>query len=149
MQMLYIWIIAAVVFGVLEGIAAQLVSIWFVLGAVAAAVAAACGGALWLQCVLFAAVSVLALLATKPLVKKYLRPRIQATNADRCVGQAGVVLEDIDNLAATGQIKVCGSVWSARSTDGAPIAAGATVVVERIEGVKLMVRPAETPVSRV
>lgn len=87
MQMLYIWILAAVVFGVLEGITAQLVSIWFVLGAVAAAVAAACGGAVWLQGVLFVAVSVVALLATKPLVKKYLRPRIQATNADRCVGE--------------------------------------------------------------
>ena len=72
MQMLYIWILAAVVFGVLEGITAQLVSIWFVLGAVAAAVAAACGGAVWLQGVLFVAVSVVALLATKPLVKKYL-----------------------------------------------------------------------------
>ena len=104
MQMLYIWILAAVVFGVLEGITAQLVSIWFVLGAVAAAVAAACGGAVWLQGVLFVAVSVVALLATKPLVKKYLRPRIQATNADRCVGRTGVVLEDIDNLAATGQV---------------------------------------------
>lgn len=108
MQMLYIWILAAVVFGVLEGITAQLVSIWFVLGAVAAAVAAACGGAVWLQGVLFVAVSVVALLATKPLVKKYLRPRIQATNADRCVGRTGVVLEDIDNLAATGQVRVCG-----------------------------------------
>ena len=143
MQMLYIWILAAVVFGVLEGITAQLVSIWFVLGAVAAAVAAACGG------VLFVAVSVVALLATKPLVKKYLRPRIQATNADRCVGRTGVVLEDIDNLAATGQVRVCGSVWSARSTDGAPIAAGTTVVVDRIEGVKLMVRTAKTPVGKV
>ena len=118
MQMLYIWILAAVVFGVLEGITAQLVSIWFVL-------------------------------ATKPLVKKYLRPRIQATNADRCVGRTGVVLEDIDNLAATGQVRVCGSVWSARSTDGAPIAAGTTVVVDRIEGVKLMVRPAKVPVGKV
>ena len=145
MQMLYIWILAAVVFGVLEGITAQLVSIWFVLGAVAAAVAAACGGAVWLQ----GAVSVVALLATKPLVKKYLRPRIQATNADRCVGRTGVVLEDIDNLAATGQVRVCGSVWSARSTDGAPIAAGTTVVVDRIEGVKLMVRPAKAPVGKV
>ena len=136
MQMLYIWILAAVVFGVLEGITAQLVSIWFVLGAVAAAVAAACGGAVWLQGV------------TKPLVKKYLRPRIQATNADRCVGRTGVVLEDIDNLAATGQVRVCGSVWSARSTAGAPIAAGTTVVVDRIEGVKRMVRPAKAPVGK-
>ena len=144
MQMLYIWILAAVVFGVLEGITAQLVSIWFVLGAVAAAVAAACGGAVWLQGVLFVAVSVVALLATKPLV-----PRIQATNADRCVGRTGVVLEDIDNLAATGQVRVCGSVWSARSTDGVPIAAGTTVVVDRIEGVKLMVRTAKAPVGKV
>ena len=82
-------------------------------------------------------------------VKKYLRPRIQATNADRCVGRTGVVLEDIDNLAATGQVRVCGSVWSARSTDGASIAAGTTVVVDRIEGVKLMVRPAKAPVGKV
>ena len=111
--------------------------------------AAACGGAVWLQGVLFVAVSVVALLATKPLVKKYLRPRIQATNADRCVGRTGVVLEDIDNLAATGQVRVCGSVWSARSTDGAPIAAGTTVVVDRIEGVKLMVRTAKTPAGKV
>ena len=94
------------------------------------------------------AVSVVVLLATKPLVKKYLRPRIQATNADRCVGRTGVVLEDIDNLAATGQVRVCGSVWSARSTDGAPIAAGTTVVVDRIEGVKLMVRTAKAPVGK-
>ena len=112
-------------------------------------VAAACGGAVWLQGMLFVAVSVVALLATKPLVKKYLRPRMQATNADRCVGRTGVVLEDIDNLAATGQVRVCGSVWSARSTDGAPIAAGTTVVVDRIEGVKLMVRPAKAPVGKV
>ena len=60
----------------------------------------------------------------------------------------GVVLEDIDNLAATGQVRVCGSVWSARSTDGAPIAAGTTVVVDRIEGVKLMVRTAKAPVGK-
>lgn len=72
-----------------------------------------------------------------------------ATNADRCVGRTGVVLEDIDNLAAAGQVRVCGSVWSARSTDGTPIAAGTTVVVDRIEGVKLMVRPAKAPVGKV
>lgn len=149
MQMLYIWILAAVVFGVLEGITAQLVSIWFVLGAVAAAVAAACGGAVWLQGVLFVAVSVVALLATKPLVKKYLRPRIQATNADRCVGRTGVVLEDIDNLAATGQVRsvrqcvVCPQ-YGRRAHCG-----GTTVVVDRIEGVKLMVRTAKTPAGKV
>ena len=44
---------------------------------------------------------------------------------------------------------MCGSVWSARSTDGASIAAGTTVVVDRIEGVKLMVRPAKAPVGKV
>ena len=134
MQMLYIWILAAVVFGVLK-----ITPLGFSAGLWAMAV----------SLVLFVAVSVVALLATKPLVKKYLRPRIQATNADRCVGRTGVVLEDIDNLAATGQVRVCGSVWSARSTDGAPIAAGTTVVVDRIEGVKLMVRTAKAPVGKV
>ena len=68
-----IWIIAIVVFGVAEAMTAGLVSIWFVIGSVAGLIAAACGGAVWLQVVLFFVVSIAALLITRPLVKRLSR----------------------------------------------------------------------------
>lgn len=139
MNMVLLWAVAMVVFGVLEGITAQLVSIWFVFGAAAGLIAALCSAPIWLQVVLFIAASVLTLLVTKPLVKKYIRPKMQKTNADRCIGSQGVVLEEINNLAAAGQVKVNGSVWTARSTDGTVIPADSVIVVDRIEGVKLLV----------
>ena len=73
-------------------------------------------------------------------MKRFVRPQKEATNADRLLGAEAVVLQAIDNVAAQGQVKVSGAVWTARST-GEPIPAGAVVRVERIEGVKLMVAP--------
>lgn len=61
------------------------------------------------------------------------------TNADRYIGKTGVVTEEIDNTAGRGLVKVLGSIWTARSEDGAVIAAGENVLVKRIEGVKVIV----------
>ena len=60
------------------------------------------------------------------------------------IGAEGVVTEAIDNRAAQGQIKVQGSVWTARTEDGPPIPKDAVVRVLRIEGVKLIVAPLQT-----
>ena len=62
-------------------------------------------------------------------------PKTQ-TNADRYIGKAGVVTEQIDNEAARGLVKVLGSVWTARSADGSVIPAGANVEICAIDGVK-------------
>ena len=137
--MYIVWAIAILGFAVLEGLTVQLVSIWFVLGAAAALVAALCGANFTVQIVLFAAVSVISLLLTRPFVKKWLKIKAESTNADRCIGARAVVTERIDNLAATGQVKVQGAVWTARSESGAVIEAGQTVTVKHIEGVKLIV----------
>jgi membrane protein implicated in regulation of membrane protease activity len=51
---------------------------------------------------------------------------------------------DIDNLAATGQVKLGSMEWTARSTDGNPIKAGTLVKVDRIEGVKAFVTIVKT-----
>ncbi|MBR0415162.1 MAG: NfeD family protein [Clostridia bacterium] len=134
-----LWAAAILVFAVLEGLTVQLVSIWFVLGSVAALIAALCGASFTVQVVLFAAVSVISLLLTRPFVKKWLKIKAESTNADRCIGARAVVTETIDNLAATGQVKVQGAVWSARSASGAVVETGQTVTVKRIEGVKLIV----------
>ncbi len=137
----YLWIALAVVFAALEGMSAQLMGVWFALGAVAAVIASACGASVPVQVAIFASVSVIALVATRPLVKKLLKKRVQPTNADRCIGEKAVVTEEIDNTLGKGAAKVGGVEWTARSETDAVIPAGAYVRVTRIDGVKLIVEP--------
>ena len=142
MVMNIFWSAAMVVFIVAEAATVGLVSIWFAAGALAALIASLLGGPLWLQIVLFIAVSVAALLLTRPLARKYVNTKVQATNADRILGHTAVVTERIDNVAATGAVQADGKEWTARTQDDAQtVEQGARVVVERIEGVRLIVRP--------
>lgn len=134
------WVAALVVFLIVEAVTAGLVSIWFVFGSLVALICAALGAAVWLQIFWFVIVSVAMLVLTRPLVKRYVDSRSVATNADRSIGRAAVVTERIDNLAATGAVKLDGVVWTARSTDDAvAIETGERVTVRAIEGVKLIV----------
>lgn len=138
-----IWAAAIVLFGVFEAVTAQLVSIWFVIGAVAALISALLGATVTVQVIIFFAVSVLALVITRPLVKKFIVPKKEHTNADKVLGQIGIVVEDIDNLNATGQVKVDGKIWSARTVDNSLITKDKEVIIEKIQGVKLMVKNIE------
>ena len=134
------WVAALVVFLIVEAVTAGLVSIWFVFGSLVALICAALGAAVWLQIFWFVIVSVATLVLTRPHVKRYVDSRSVATNADRSIGRAAVVTERIDNLAATGAVKLDGVVWTARSTDDAvAIETGEHVTVRAIEGVKLIV----------
>ncbi len=139
--MMYIfWAAAIILFGVAEAVTAQLVSIWFLIGAIAALIAAFFGANLIIQIIVFIAVSILALVITRPLVKKYINPKKEHTNADRVIGQVGIVAEDIDNIRATGQVKADGKIWTARATDNSIIPSGCEVIIEKIDGVKLIVK---------
>ena len=139
-EMTMLWIGAIIVFGVVEALTAGLVSIWFVPGAVAGLIAAMLGAGILAQLVLFLVVSAAALAATRPLVKKLTAGRTVPTNADRLLGEQGKVTETIDNANAQGAVYADGKTWTARSTDGAVIPAGAQVHIEGMEGVKLLVR---------
>ena len=135
------WVVALVVFLIVEAVTAGLVSIWFVFGSLVALICAALGAAVWLQIFWFVIVSVATLVLTRPLVKRYVDSRSVATNADRSIGRAAVVTERIDNLAATGAVQLDGVVWTARSTDDAvAIETGERVTVRAIEGVKPLVQ---------
>ena len=138
-----LWIIAILVFAIIEAVTAGLVSIWFVLGGIAALVCSLLKGAIWLQFVWFAVISVAALIATRPLVKKYVNGQRQPTNADRSIGRVAVVTERIDNLAAVGAVQLDGVAWTARSVTGEVFEAGRRVRVKEIQGVKLLVESAE------
>ena len=134
-----IWIAAMVIFGVAEAATVGLVSIWFVLGSAAGLVAAICGGAVWLQVVLFFVVSIAALVATRPLVRKMMDKSIVPTNADAVLGKEARVTETIDNAVPSGAVYVEGKTWSARSESGETLPEGILVRAVRMEGVKLFV----------
>lgn len=136
----FLWIVLMVVFLVVEAACPfHLVSIWFAAGALAATVVSLLGGALWLQILLFLVVSTALLASLWPLVKKVLNPRHTATNIDSVIGAEGYITAPVNNLAATGQVKLGGMEWTARSTTGEPLPEGMLVKVDRIEGVKVFV----------
>ena len=143
-----VWLGLMVVFLIVEGVCAfHLVSIWFATGALVAMLASVLGASLWVQITLFLVVSCVLLAALWPFVKNVLRPRITKTNIDSVIGSQGLVTVAIDNLSAAGQVKLGAMEWSARSTSGQPIPPGTKIRVDRIEGVKVFVSPAEVEVS--
>ena len=133
------WLAAFIALSVGEAATVGLVSIWFAAGALGAFFAACAGAAFWLQLIVFAVVSALALALIRPLAARFLHTDRSPTNADRVVGQAGLVTEAVDNEAGTGQVNVLGQTWTARSQLGVVIPQGAQITVRRIEGVKVFV----------
>lgn len=139
-----IWLGLLVFFLVVEAACPlHLVSIWFAAGSLVALVVYLLGGPLWLQVTLFLLVSCLLLAALWPLSKKYLTPKLTATNIDSVIGTTGLVTAAVDNVRAEGQVKLGAMEWTARSTSGEIIAEGTMVKVDRIEGVKVFVTPVE------
>lgn len=138
-----VWFFLMMLFIMVEANTVAVVSAWFAVGALAAMLASMLGGQLWLQVVLFFGVSAVLLLSLRPIVRKYFTPKLVKTNVDSVIGARGPVTERIDNLASCGQVKLGAMVWSARSTSGLPIEAGTVIRVDRIEGVKVFVSPAE------
>ena len=142
-----VWLALVVLFLVTEAATVTVVSLWFAAGSLAAMAAALLGGPVWLQCLVFLTVSAIALTALRPLVRKYLTPKLTPTNIDSVIGTVGMVTAAIDNVTASGQVKLNGMEWTARSASGDPIETGTKVRVERIEGVKVFVSPAEVPAN--
>ena len=138
-----LWLIAMVVFLAVEGATVTMVSLWFAVGSLAALIASLLGGQVWLQVLLFFLVSAALLAALRPVARKHFTPKLAKTNVDAIVGSQGYVTAHVDNLSAQGQVKLGAMVWTARSTSGEPIEAGTLVRVDKIEGVKAFVSPAE------
>ncbi len=133
------WLALVVLFAVIEGVTPQLVSIWFAGGALVALVVSLFGVDVWIEIVVFVAVSALLLILTRPIVKRRFNSKTIRTNADAAIGGTAVVTRPIDNTEGVGLVKLGGQIWSARSSDGSKIPEGREVTVDRIEGVKLIV----------
>lgn len=141
----FVWLGLVILFLIAEGATVSLVSLWFAAGAVVAMFAALLGAGAWLQTGLFLVVSGALLLMLRPIVRRYLVPKITPTNVDSLVGTTGLVTEAIDNVTASGQVKLGAMEWTARSTTGENIPQGTLIRVDRIEGVKVYVTPVNVP----
>ena len=138
-----IWLVLMVIFLIIEAVTVSTVSLWFAAGALVALLVSLLHLQLWLQVVLFFVVSGILLACLRPLVKRHFTPKLTPTNVDAIVGTRGMVTAEIDNVCAAGQVKLGGMDWSARSTDGSIIPAGTLIRVDRVEGVKVFVSPAQ------
>ena len=113
MEQAVIWILGIIAFIILEAVTYQLVSIWFAIGALGGMIAAFLGTNFYVQMAVFIVVSFICILCLRPLSMKFFKPR---------------------------EGKVDGKVWTVRSIDNSHVLKGETAVIEKIEGVKLIVK---------
>ncbi|WNX86568.1 NfeD family protein [Agathobaculum sp. NTUH-O15-33] len=136
---LYIWTAVIIIGVAVEAFTLDLSAIWFAVGSVAALVAASIGLPLPAQLLIFVLFSAALLILVRPFCRKFLHTKNEPTNADRIIGEPAIVVIEIDNVQETGEIKVFGQLWSARSVDDSVIPKGAAVRVTAIRGVKAIV----------
>ena len=138
-----VWIVILIVMVIIEIITLGLTTIWFAGGALVAFIAGLLGAGIPLQVTLFVVVSLGLLAGTRPFAVKFFNKDRVRTNSESLIGATAIVLEDIDNLHATGQVQVNGLEWMARSADDTWIGKGKEVLVQEIRGVKLIVKEKE------
>lgn len=140
MSLAIIWLIVLVVCLVVEIATLGLASIWFAGGALLALIVALIGGPLWLQVLIFLVTSIVLLVFTRPIATKYFNKNRTKTNVDSKIGKQAIVTVTIDNLKGEGQIVADGMEWTARSLDSSIIEEGTVVTIEKVEGVKAIVK---------
>ena len=143
-----VWLGLMLLFVVMELATVSMTSLWFAAGALVAVIASLLHAPVAAQVALFIAVSGVCLWLLRPIVKTHFTPKLTKTNVDAVIGKEGIVTAQVDNLQATGTVKLSGLEWSARSVDGGPIAPNTRVRVERIEGVKVYVTPVTDKITQ-
>ena len=136
-----IWLIAAGIFFVGEIFTAGFLIFWLGFGALLAMVVSFFTSNIIIQMAVFVISSGIFILATKPLINKFAKKDVVPTNVYSIIGKPAIVIEDINWETGTGQIKVEGEVWSAKTNDSIIIPKGSEVEIESIDGVKAFVKP--------
>ena len=134
------WLVVFILLILIELATMGLTTIWFAGGAVAGFVASMLGANVVIQAAAFFAVSILLLFFTRPFAVRFINSNKTKTNVDGLIGQEALVLEEINNIRETGCARLEGKEWTARSMNDTVIPKDTVVTVERIEGVKLIVK---------
>jgi len=136
-----IWLIASGVFFVIEIFTVGFLIFWLGVAALLAMLVSFFTNSIILQTSVFVIASGLLIFATRPLADKIVKKDAIPTNFYSLVGKKGIVIEDINWANGTGQIKVEGDIWSAKTKEKVNIPKGTEVEIESIEGVKVYVTP--------
>ena len=141
------WLIATIVLVFIEATTFNLVSVWFAVGGAAALISCIFTDSLRVQSVIFVAVSILCLLALRPLAAKLRRP-LTPTNGDLNIGRTATVLTPVTD-DVPGRARLDGVDWNAQAVPGAAFAPGDKCRVSAIRSTTLIVEPVpiETPVQ--
>lgn len=135
-----IWLIAAGIFLILEIFTVGFLIFWLSIGCLFAMIISLVTDSILLQTAVFVISSGFLIFATKPLVKKFAEKDNIKTNVYSLTGKRAIVTEDIDWSAGSGQIKLDGQVWSAKTEEQINIPKGTEVEIVKIEGVKAYVK---------
>lgn len=135
----FIWLAIIVIGVVVEAFSAQLIIIWFVLGALIALIAEFLGASFLVQVIIALVVALISLVLTKPFVAKIKTKNITKTNADRLIGQEAIVVVKSSENVGSARVELLGNNWSAYCEDGTKLKVGDKVIIKAIEGVKLSV----------
>ena len=136
----YLWLAAAVLMAVVEALTVNLVSIWFAVGAIAGMLACMAGATMFWQFAVFVAVSAVAFVLTRPLVKKLHAKKMEPTNADSFVGRVVVVTHEI-RPGFIGRAKLDDVEWNAVCSRF--VAQGSNARITAVSGATLTVEPEE------
>lgn len=139
--LVFVWGFICVLAVVLELVTASLVSIWFAAGALAAMILAFFGVSPGMQALVFLILSLLVMGLFRSGVRARFFQEREALNAGRVKGKEALVKQRIDNVRGTGIVIVEGIEWTARAVAPGVIEEGSRVLIEEIQGVKLLVRP--------
>jgi len=135
------WLIAAGIFFIIEMITVGFLVFWFGIGALITMLVSFFVPNPYIQAVVFLVTSTLLIFLTKPFVNKFInKDKKVATNAYSIIGHTGIVVKEINPIEGTGQIKVDGEVWSAKTDSNENIPENTKVEVVQIDGVKAVVK---------
>lgn len=135
----WVWFAVAVICAIIEGVTLGLTTVWFALSAVLMIFVSLLRPPFYAQCLIFAAVALLLFLFTRPIALKLLHIKREKTNAAGLAGRKAQVIKTITEWEK-GQVKINGMIWTAASDGGCEIPEGSECIVERIEGVTLIVK---------
>ena len=93
----WLWILAALVCGIVEVMSVSFVFLMFAIGALAAGIAGACGASLTVQVIVFIVVSIALLVLLRPFLKGRIErsSNYVPSNTDRLIGKSGYVTEAV------------------------------------------------------
>ena len=134
------WLVLAGIFFIGEILTTGFLVFWLGIGALLAMLVSFITDILLIQILIFVVSSIVLIVLTKPLVKKFVDKKTVVTNSYSLIGKKAIVTEDIDPIQGKGQVKINGEVWSAKTTEDGVVSKGTEVEIVEITGVKLVVK---------